>query len=56
MKFVGAVKPPCGRNCELRGTEVCHTDDCPYGWKEYQEKVKVIRERRETDRKRRYLE
>ena len=52
MKFVGAIKPPCGKNCELRGSEVCHTDRCPYGWKEYQEKNEKQKERRKDERKR----
>lgn len=54
-EFVGAIKPPCGRNCELRGSKVCHTDDCPYGWKEYQAKVLKKREREQDEKRRRYL-
>jgi len=55
MKFVGAIKPPCGEKCELRGSEVCHTDNCPFGWKEYQEKVKKRREAESEERRLRYL-
>ena len=54
MTFIGAIKPPCGEKCELRGSKVCHTDQCPYGWKEYQERVRKARERREDERKRNY--
>lgn len=50
----GKYKAPCrpgGKDCELRGTEVCHTDRCPYGWKEYQEKIQKEREGRAKDRR-----
>lgn len=37
-------KPPCNPNgCDLRGTEVCHTDKCPYGWAEYQKRQAQFR-------------
>lgn len=54
MEFNGKYKAPCKRNgkdCELRGSEVCHTDKCPYGWEEYQEKVRKEREGRARARK-----
>ena len=38
---------PCKRNdgkCELRGTEVCHTDKCPYGRAEFLRKQAEFRE------------
>lgn len=53
-KFIGQIKPPCGIKCELRGTEVCHTDKCPKGWKEYQEKIKARREKAFEEKKRSY--
>lgn len=36
---------PCF-NCPDRGKEFCHHDDCPHGWKEYQEYVQKIRAER----------
>lgn len=40
MKYKQGAKPvpPCrpnGEDCPLRGSEVCHTDDCPHGWKDF---------------------
>lgn len=32
-------KIPCGPKCDLRGSEVCHRDECPYGWKTYKEEM-----------------
>lgn len=54
---ISKPQPPCkpgGKNCELRGTEVCHTDRCPYGWAEFQKKSEewrsgVLRARRLDD-------
>ncbi len=47
MEYTGKYKAPCypnGKPCTLRGTEVCHTDKCPHGWKEYQEKIQKERQ------------
>lgn len=49
MEYTGKYKAPCypgGKPCTLRGTEVCHTDKCPHGWKVYQEKGRKEREGR----------
>lgn len=45
----GVIRPkaPCSRNagkCDLRGTEVCHNDRCPYGWAEYEKKSREWRD------------
>lgn len=39
--------PPCrpdGKPCPLRGTEVCHTKDCPHGWAEYEKASEEYRQ------------
>lgn len=36
---------PCF-NCPDRGQPFCHHDDCPHGWKEYQNYVQSIRDAR----------
>ena len=52
---MGLPSPPCrkdGKECELRGSEVCHTDKCPYGWAEFQEQVRARREANSEARRR----
>lgn len=36
------MKSPC-YNCQDRGKEFCHHDDCPHGWAEYQKDVEKQR-------------
>lgn len=49
MKYKRGAKPtpPCrpnGKECELRGSDVCHTAECPYGWAEFVKACEVFRE------------
>lgn len=58
MKISGQPVPPCmpdGKPCELRGSSVCHTADCPYGWGEYEKLNAIRREKNHEERTRERL-
>lgn len=49
MKYKPGIKPvpPCrpgGKDCTLRGSDVCHTAECPHGWAEYVKACEAFRE------------